>query len=140
MCTIEISRETLSFLLELGLKLTEIARMFSVNVRTIHRRMEAFNLRSDCPRYSFISDDQLDEACRDILRQFPNSGVRRMRGFLAARDINTTWERTMESMRRVDPEGVLLRSMQLNITHRRVYSVRGPLALWHIDGNHKLIR
>jgi hypothetical protein len=40
-----IPKETLSFLLELGLKFTEIAQMFSVNVRTILLRMEAFNFK-----------------------------------------------------------------------------------------------
>ena len=63
-----------------------------------------------------------------------------MRGFLLARNVRISWERTRETMRRIDPEGVLLRSLQLNIVHRRVYSVPGALALWHMDGNHKLIR
>lgn len=113
--------------------------MFSVNVRTIHRRLPKFNLgtATGISRFSVISDDHLDEACRDILKQFPNCGVRRMRGFLRDRHIHITWERTMEVMRRVDVESVI---MQLNITHRRVYSVKGPLSLWHIDGNHTLIR
>ena len=42
-------------------------------------------------------------------------------------------------MQRCDPEGVANR--WLNTVHPRCsYSVYGPLALWHIDGNHKLIR
>ena len=43
-------------------------------------------------------------------------------------------------MRRVNPEGVLLRALELNVVRRRSYQVQGPLSLWHIDGNHKLIR
>ncbi|XP_057186595.1 uncharacterized protein LOC130552378 [Triplophysa rosa] len=43
-------------------------------------------------------------------------------------------------MRRVDPQGVLMRSLQLNPRRRRKYSVPGPNSLWHIDANHKLIR
>ena len=46
-------------------------------------------------------------------------------------------------MQRVNPEGCLLRSLDLktlNVLQRRKYQVYGPLALWHIDGNHKLIR
>lgn len=42
------------------------------------------------------------------------------------------------SMRRVDPEGVEQRRWRS--LNRRVYRVAGPNALWHIDGNHKLIR
>lgn len=41
-------------------------------------------------------------------------------------------------MRRVDPEGTIAR--RLSTINRRVYSVPAPLSLWHIDGNHKLIR
>ncbi len=43
-------------------------------------------------------------------------------------------------MWRIDPEGLLLRASQLNLVNRRHYWVPGTLALWHIDGNHKLIR
>lgn len=41
-------------------------------------------------------------------------------------------------MARIDPSGAALRSV-VSI-ERRTYSVAGPNSLWHIDGNHKLIR
>lgn len=63
-----------------------------------------------------------------------------MTGFLLARGLRVQQERIRESMRRVDPEGVLLRALQLNTVNRGQYSVYSPLALWHIDTNHKLIR
>ncbi|CAM4574571.1 unnamed protein product [Leuciscus chuanchicus] len=43
-------------------------------------------------------------------------------------------------MRAIDPVGTMLRGLELNIVPRRPYSVPAPLSLWHIDGNHKLIR
>jgi len=49
-------------------------------------------------------------------------------------------QRVQESMRRVDPGGILVRTLQLNPRRRRRYSVPAPNSLWHIDGNHKLIR
>ena len=52
--------------------------------------------------------------------------------------VQQVWIR--ESTRRVDPEGVLLRALTINTVNRRKYQVYAPLALWHIDGNHKLIR
>ena len=136
----EIHAETLKFLLEFGFNAREIASMLSVSIRTIQRRMANFNLREEVPRYTLISDNDLDETCREIISEFPNCGVRRMREFLLSMDIRVSWERIREAMRRTDPEGVLLRSLQLNIVHRREYSVRVALALWHIDSNHKLIR
>ena len=54
-----------------------------------------------------------------------------------------TWDkgaadRVREIQRQVDPAGSVLR--QLRTINRRQYQVDGPGALWHIDGNHKLIR
>ena len=43
-------------------------------------------------------------------------------------------------MWRVDATGLVLRTTQLNTVRRRKHSIPGTLALWHIDGNHKLIR
>ena len=43
-------------------------------------------------------------------------------------------------MRRIDPEGVVVRTLMLQTVRRRRYSVPAPNSLWHIDGNHKLIR
>lgn len=63
-----------------------------------------------------------------------------MAGYLAARGVRIQQRRVGESMRRVDPEGTLLRALELNVVNRRRYSVPSPLGLWHIDGNHKLIR
>ncbi|XP_014671670.1 PREDICTED: uncharacterized protein LOC106812336 isoform X3 [Priapulus caudatus] len=48
--------------------------------------------------------------------------------------------RIRSAIRCVDPEGVLQRALQISFIQRRCYSVPGPNCLWHIDGNHKLIR
>ena len=44
----------------------------------------------------------------------------------------------LESIHRVDPQGVAARSDKL-IQHR-TYRVKGANYFWHMDGNHKLIR
>lgn len=59
-----------------------------------------------------------------------------MTGFLLARGLRVQQEQIRESMRCVDPEGVLLRALQLNAVNRRQYRVLTP----SIDTNHKLIR
>ena len=43
-------------------------------------------------------------------------------------------------MLRVDMEGVLSMSVELTTIQRRKYQVKGTKSLWHIDGNHKLVR
>ncbi len=47
--------------------------------------------------------------------------------------------RVREAMRRVDPEGVITRQLRSVPVYRRKYNVKGPLSLWHMDGNHKII-
>ena len=62
----------------------------------------------------------------------------RLAGYLASRDIKVPRQRLRQSLQRVDPLGVSVRKCKA--IYRRVYSVSRPLALWHFDGNHKLIR
>ncbi len=50
-------------------------------------------------------------------------------------------ERVRSAMQRIDPLGCAQRSaVSNNRLNRRKYSVAAPLSMWHIDGNHKLIR
>ena len=74
----------------------------------------------------------------EISRLFPMCGSKQMAGHLLARGFRIQQSRVREAQRRVDPEGVVMR--QLTVTQRRQYSVPAPLSLYHIDGNHKLIR
>ena len=53
--------------------------------------------------------------------------------------INTE-KRIRNSVKRVDPESVLVRNLPIKVVERKLYKVPGILALWHIDGHHKLIR
>jgi len=90
--------------------------------------------------YSTTTDAELDSVVESILRSFPNAGYQRMSDFLTSRGLRVQQNRIRSSMRRVDPHGCLLRSLEMNTLHRRCYRVYGLLVLWHIDGNHKLIR
>lgn len=61
-----------------------------------------------------------------------------VQGILRAEGIVIQRNRIFESLVRVDEAGVALRWS--HAIQRRTYQVSGPNALWHIDGNHKLIR
>ena len=63
-----------------------------------------------------------------------------MEGHLKANNVNVTWCRVRSSLWRVDPVGILSRTTQATLIIRRKYCVSSSLALWHVDGNHKLIR
>jgi len=47
-------------------------------------------------------------------------------------------QRIRESLHRVAPASIAVRWNATLV--RRIYNVTCPLALWHVDGNHKLIR
>ena len=89
-------------------------------------------------KYSNISDPVLDGAVKKIQGQHPGVGIRMLTGHLKSQGLNVQRERVRQSLLRTDPSGVLQRWR--DSIRRRIYSVPFPLALWHIDGNHKLIR
>lgn len=87
-----------------------------------------------------MSDEDLDAVINSILNDFPETEYKRMTGFLRARGIVLQQNRIREAMRRINPEGTLSCALRLNCINRRSYQVASPLALWHIDGNHKHVR
>ena len=132
-----INTDQLAYMLQLHFKVPHIARLFGVSVRTIRRRMEAAGLCvSDL--YSILSDAQLDEVVRNVFELFPNSGYRMMAGHLQHLNIHVQQQRIRDSLHRISPASLAVRWNETIV--RRIYSVRSPLSLWHIDGNHKLIR
>ncbi len=121
-----IPYEQLNFLLERRFTVIQISALLGVSSRTIERRLQEFGL-SVRATYSEISEEHLDLTVSQILASFPNTGYKRMSGYLRARGI-TIQQKIKESMQRVDPQGTLLRALQMNVIHRRVYSVPSPLA------------
>lgn len=135
----DIPVEQLQYLVEKGSSVPDISLIIGVSVRTIRRRLQqqGILLRG---LFSQLSDGQLDAIVGEVLNDFPNCGYRRMDGFLRSKGHKVQQIRIRESVKRVDPEGVLLRSLELNVVQRRSYNVTAPMALWHVDGYHKLIR
>ena len=115
-----------------------MAQLFGVSKRTLERRLSEFGL-SVRANYARLTDAELDATVNDIIADFSSVGCKRMSGLLLGRG-RIQQSRIRECMRRVNPEGVLLRALELRLIQRRSYYVQGPLSLWHIDGNHKLIR
>lgn len=132
-----IPADNLAFLIENRFTVPQIADMIGVSVRTIRRRMSDTGLFVR-QQYSIITDQELDNLVSQIQHQFPTCGNQQMQAHLLSRGLRLQQLRIRESQRRVDPEGSLLR--RLNGIFRREYSVPAPRSLYHIDGNHKLIR
>lgn len=127
----------LEHLLDIHLTVPKISKLLGVSVSTVRRRMTEYGI-SVRNTYSNIGDEELDRLIESTNRSFPTWGVRQMYGHLISVGFRLQYDRIRESLRRVDPQGSYMR--RLRHLRRRKYSVAGPQSLWHIDGNHKLIR
>ena len=73
-----------------------------------------------------------------IKQNHPNDGERLVTGHLTRQGIIIPRAKLRAPIHRIDPINTALR--RSFVVQRRVYSVPGPNAVWHIDGHHKLIR
>lgn len=133
----DIKAEQLRYFLNNGFDCSTIASMLGVSRSTIQRRFVRYEL---CAReaYSEITDAELDALVARGKQQFSRCGYRVMDGLLRSPNTRVQQHRVRESMRRCDPDGVAERWLS-TIHPRCIYTVYGPQALWHVDGNHKLI-
>ena len=60
------------------------------------------------------------------MREVPNVGCKRMTGLLLGRGLRVQQARIRESMRRVNPEGVLLRALELMLYAEEVTKFKVP--------------
>ncbi|XP_045176804.2 uncharacterized protein LOC123537228 [Mercenaria mercenaria] len=119
------------------LQLHRWAYMLHVSQSSVKRRLRLYGLNIR-QRYSTITDEQLDERVTQITRDNNALGQRMVQGMLRAEGTHVQRHRIAESLIRVNDVAVAMR--WCTSIRRRVYQVSGPNALWHIDGNHKLIR
>ncbi|KAH8085980.1 hypothetical protein BXZ70DRAFT_863551, partial [Cristinia sonorae] len=82
---------------------------------------------------SNISDNELDDVIRRLRDHYVRAGVSILQGLLRASGIRVPRERVRHSLIRVDPVRRVFERIRIQ---RRVYSVAGPNALWHHDGQH----
>ena len=75
---------------------------------------------------------------QQVTKEFPYCGENLVKQIIRQRGIKVTRAKIRESIHRVDQHGV--DSRKRGRLHRRVYDVKGPNHLWHIDTNHKLVR
>lgn len=134
---INVTEEMLTFLLGYGFSATRIALMLHTSLSTIRRRMAMYGL-SVRSLYSDISNVDLDALVRHVQHHHAECGYRLMMGHLRSLGYRVQENRVRSSMMRTDPEGTI--SRWITRIQRRSYSVACPNSLWHIDGNHRLIR
>ena len=124
------------FLRGLKFKWNKIAEILGVSRSKLYRRLSEEGIPDEL-QYSSITDRQLDTIILRIKESHPHDGEVMMLGHLQREGIRIQRWRLRASIHRVDPINTALRKSR-TVRHR-VYSVSGPNAVWHVDGNHKLI-
>ncbi|KAG9262088.1 hypothetical protein AMEX_G23799 [Astyanax mexicanus] len=125
----QITQQQLQMLLSFNFSGKQIANILGVSRSTVKRRLRQYNL----------SDEALDSSVLEIVSANDEIGPEAVRARLAGEGILVQRRRVRQSVIRTNPEGAALRTMSHRL-HRRTYKVAGPNSLWHVDGNHKLIR
>lgn len=126
-----VDRAQLEFLRSLHFKWEDISCILGASVKTLQWRAKEWVIVT----FTNLTDAQLDEMIRSYLRQFPQAGEAMIRGPLLSLNIHVQREKLRMSIQRLSGPG--------NSSHPaincRSYSVPWPNALWHIDGDHKMI-
>jgi hypothetical protein len=85
-----------------------------------------------------MTDEEIDAAILRVQESNWLIGPNAIKARLQGDGLIVQRSRVRSSLQRVDPLGCAKR--KLKQVKRRSYNVQGPNALWHVDGNHKLIR
>lgn len=131
-----IKREQLLYLRDLRISWTKFASLYGVCRRTLYNiRLELGLAGSNHYNFTPITDNYLQDIIRDIKILTPEAGQNMVRGLLAARGVHVPIVRIRDSICLINT------ALRWALPRRRrVYSVPRPNSLWHVDGNHKLIR
>ena len=121
----------------MGYSVSQTAEACVVSRSVLYRRMQQLGI-SYRDRFYRLDNNSLDTAVTDIKLNHSNCGEVMITCHLRARGIIVQRRRVLECIYRVDPQGGDDRRCRR--IRRRVYSVPCPNFIWHLNGNHKLIR
>ncbi|CAB3977405.1 hypothetical protein AC249_AIPGENE24350 [Paramuricea clavata] len=131
-----IPENRLKRLLELKMPLAQIARDLGVSRPVLYKFIRENGISHE--KYSTLSEQEVQNVVAEVKKNHPNAGEVMLQGHLQSKGITLQHHKIRTAIHAVDPDGVEARKRPT--IKRRVYSVPYPNYLWHIDGNHKLIR
>nr|CAH0102060.1 unnamed protein product [Daphnia galeata] len=121
--------------LNTGFTMVMISGLLDIPYQTLRNRMVEEGIKVRDHKYTDTSDQQLDEMIYHMLKTTPTIGFTILLGKLKSNRIRVTKKRAFESYKRVL---VCVANPFRKKIQRRIYSVRAPLSLWHLDANLKL--
>lgn len=135
-----LDEQQVESLISSGLNKTKIAKLLKVDRHTLTAFIKRKGLNGLCEK-SHLSTDEIDAITKKAKTELPSFGERMMLGYFRASGVKVSRAKVRASIHRVDPDGVALRREQAaKRIKRRIYWSPYPHYMWHIDGNHKLIR
>ncbi|XP_057366117.1 uncharacterized protein LOC130686971 [Daphnia carinata] len=114
----------------------KIAELLKISRRTLFRVLKETHLTAR-PNYTKISDEQLDTYLTNMLRCNPQFGLQMFKGCTISKNVVLKQKQLRASYGRVRQ---MENAPMIQRIKRRVYKVRAPLSLWHIDVHHKMDR
>lgn len=133
----DVAKGQIEFLRDMHFSWEKIAELLGISTKTLSRRRKEFQI-NDEESFHSVTDEELVTIMQEIMNVTPGIGQMRMLGALKSRGIRAQRWRVRCFMHQLDPVGTALRWRRAIC--RRKYTVQCPNALWHIDGNHKMIR
>ena len=130
-----ISKERLEGLLRLKVPVSLIAEDLQVSRPLVYKAIADYNLHET--GYSNISEPDIQHAVSSIKDKHPNAGEVMLQGHLRAQGSHVPRSKVRKAIHDLDPS---VTSRKRPAIRRQVYSVPYPNYLWHLEGNHKLIR
>lgn len=131
---LDVSKEEILSLRQLNYSWLEISEILQVSRQTLHRRLHEFGI----DKFTAISESDLDCTLQHIKAEHPACGEVMIQGHLLHNGIKVQRSKLRAAIHRVDHVNTV--SRHSSVIRRRIYSAPHPNAVWHLDGNHKMIR
>jgi hypothetical protein len=131
-----VNQDELERFLHLNIPICEIAKQLCVARSTIYNSIAQYGINYE--RFSRMSQADIEREVELIKKDHPNAGEVMVQGHLTSRGLQVQRQAVRRAIHAVDPDGVEERKRKP--IRRRVYRTPFPNFVWHIDGNHKLVR
>ena len=133
---LEVTKEEILQLKHLNYSWSKIAEILDVSRQTLYRRLQEFGI--DSCKFTNISDQDLETYLKDIKASHSSCGEVMIQGHLIHSGVKVPRERLRAAIHHVDHTNTVAR--RSSVIRRRIYTTPHPNFVWHLDGNHKMIR
>lgn len=122
-----VNDEQVFGLLSLGISLKKIAEMLGISYKTLYRHRKRNGTMYECRKYDNVTDEEINGAVGNLLRDNPLYGERMVFGALLSIGIKVQRWRVRNAIKIINPNPIGLKKRKI---FRRTYNVPCANALW----------